>query len=695
MDSTRNEYLGIFLEESQGMLTEIGNCLLDIEKNPNNSKTIDELFRCVHTIKGTSKQLMSHFESEFPDDVTIPTLHKIGILTHTLEDFLSIVRKELANDPSFIIDSQQIDVIFVVEEVIENLVFSLKENKEDDIDITPHLSELNKLVGAENSHSTNTNENERTKLDEDDNPLLEEVIKYPSHFNELKIQLFLNLTDEMKGLAGAFATMSFKEIKEKYPYSTIKPSIKDMMKTDNYVVEDIFITIYSEEEQETIEAFVESIRNVKTIKSLSFTTEEMRLKKRLEEEEKKKQNREKEKTNTSKGNIETISVRLDRIDEMYKNTSELVIVKNAMKNLAPHLEGEIGKQLQVLIDELDTIVEDSQKVTMNIRMTPLEQLFDRFPMDVRRTAKEENKNVIFEMDHGKTEIDKTLLDQLGKPLMHIIRNSIAHGIESEEERLSKGKSPEGNVYLRARHEQSFVIIEVEDDGRGIETEKVKQKAIANGIITEDQASMMKKDEINALIFHPGLSTANEITENKGRGVGLDFVKTEIQEKMKGSIIIESIENVGTKFIIKLNLTLAIITSMIVKINGEVFAIPSSNVVQFQLAHKDEIRYVANNEVFLFFDKELPVIRLKKYFNLSNANVESEYLHLVIVNVGKHSYALAVDEFEDKMNIVVRSFGSFLGNLVGIGGSFVLPNGDIGLIIDLNSLNMKMSDKQKS
>lgn len=391
---------------------------------------------------------------------------------------------------------------------------------------------------------------------------------------------------------------------------------------------------------------------------------------------------------------QNIKVNIDRLDDILKHVSNLVILKNKLYNQTHMEDLDVSlKNVREVSSEISQIVEFLQESVMNVRMIPLEQIFNRFPKYVRKTAKELGKDINFESFGGETEIDKVLLDSLSDPLMHLIRNSIDHGVETKEARIAKGKDPTGVISLSARHDQGSVVITIEDDGAGIDTKKVLKKALDRGVVSEEKSKTMSEKDIVNLIFNAGLSTAETVTDISGRGVGMDVVKNNIIENMQGQIDIESSLNHGTKTIIKLPLTLAIINAMLTKINGDVYAFPSNLVESVEEIYESDLKKVFNNEIYILNEKnlEVPIIRLSEFFNIPSNPSEEGKLSIIIVKTMTNFVGLTVDEFIGHEDIVLKNTGDYLGKIPGISGCNVMGNGELSLIVDVNSIVSTLKD----
>ncbi|MGB4302722.1 MAG: chemotaxis protein CheA, partial [Syntrophomonadaceae bacterium] len=332
---------------------------------------------------------------------------------------------------------------------------------------------------------------------------------------------------------------------------------------------------------------------------------------------------------------------------------------------------------------IERISTDLQSVVMKVRMVPIEQVFNRFPRMVRDLAKELNKEIELIMEGKETELDRTVIDEIGDPLIHLLRNAIDHGLESPSVRTQKGKPRIGTIILRARHEGNSVFIEVEDDGAGIQIERVKNKAVAKGIITAKEAEEMTAEQAVDLLFSPGFSTAENITDVSGRGVGLDVVKSKI-ESLNGEIQVDSKPGQGTKFVVKLPLTLAIIQALMVAVRDEIYAIPLSTVNETTMLSSEDIRLIQNQEVIVLRGNVLPLYRLDSLLEVPG-ETQSDESYVVVVHKGNKQIGLVVDRLIGQQEIVIKSLGKVLAGTPGIAGAIVAGDGNVRLILDIDTL----------
>jgi two-component system chemotaxis sensor kinase CheA len=333
---------------------------------------------------------------------------------------------------------------------------------------------------------------------------------------------------------------------------------------------------------------------------------------------------------------------------------------------------------------MSRISSDLQTIILNMRMVPVETVFNRFPRMVRQLARELGKKVRLDVIGAETELDRTVIDEIGDPLVHLIRNALDHGIEAPDIRVACGKPEEGTVKLRAYHSGNHVFIEIEDDGAGISREKVLQKAIDRGIVSAEEAAHLTDQQVYGLIFSPGFSTADRISDISGRGVGLDVVKSTIQS-LGGTVTVDSQPGKGSLFSIQLPLTLSIISVLLVQIAAETYAIPLSSIMETALVKKEDIFSAHNQPVIDFRGKVVPLVRLKDVFSVPNASDEGDAVAAVIVRKGEKLAALAVDSFIGQQEVVLKSLGNYLSSVFAISGATILGDGRVALIIDCNAL----------
>lgn len=378
----------------------------------------------------------------------------------------------------------------------------------------------------------------------------------------------------------------------------------------------------------------------------------------------------------------TIRVDLERMDMLMNLFTELVIDRGRLEELAKEIN---NTPLTDTVEHIGRITGDMQNIILNMRMIPIEQVFSRFPRMVRDLARELKKRIRLEIHGSETEMDRTVIDEIGEPLIHLLRNAIDHGIESPEQREKAGKPPEGLLQLKAYHNGNGVLIEVKDDGNGIDREKIVNKAVEQGLISPGEIHSLTPRQIDDLMFLPGLSTVQTVSDVSGRGVGLDVVKTRV-ESLGGSCTVESVPGKGTTFYIQLPLTLSIISAMLVKIENETYAIPLNSIIEAAVVSVDEVFSLHQQNIINFRGHVIPLIMLKNVFNISDENKPlDQMLSVVIVRKGDKLAGLVVDSFIDQREIVLKSLGNYLNNVFAISGATILGNGQVALVVDCNAL----------
>ena len=391
----------------------------------------------------------------------------------------------------------------------------------------------------------------------------------------------------------------------------------------------------------------------------------------------------------------SIRVDIERLDNVLNFVGELVLARNRLLRLGSKLverdgDDEIVSQLEEAISQLDLVTMDLQLGVMKMRMQPIARVFSKFPRMVRDLARYKKKEVELILKGEETELDKTVIEEIGDPLVHLVRNAVDHGIEPPEERKRKGKPRYGTIVISAYQEGRNIIVCVEDDGKGINPEDIKRSAVDKGLISQEEAERLSnKDAVN-LIFTPGFSTAREVSDISGRGVGMDVVKTNIS-RINGTISVESEPGKGTRMIFRLPLTLAIIQALTVEAGGEVYGIPLSNVVENIRITQDDLRTVDGREVIHIRDRVLPVVRLGRLVSVGNHIYPDDdgWRYVVIVAIGEKRFGLLVDRLHGQEEIVMKSMGEYLKGTEGIAGACITGDGNVILILDVASLVDKL------
>ena len=385
----------------------------------------------------------------------------------------------------------------------------------------------------------------------------------------------------------------------------------------------------------------------------------------------------------------TLRMNVERIDNLMNLVGELIIDRNHLHQLRSQIAAEASSngnvdQLFETVTHLGRITDQLQEEVMSIRMLPIGSVFNKFPRMVHDMSRKVNKKVSVVVHGEETEMDRSMIDEIYDPLIHLIRNSVDHGIESPEQRLAAGKPEFGTITLTARHEQGRIILTVTDDGGGIDGGKLRKKAIQKGLLSPEEAAVLTEQQSIELMFMPGLSTVEKVTEFSGRGVGLDIVKTNIQ-RVNGSIQVETQIGKGTQFEIILPLTLAIVPSLLVRVQKSAFAVPMVMITETLRLDETEIKHIGRKPAIMLRGNVLMLIPLSEIFNLPHSERERKHLFVVVIQSGKRKVGLIVDSLIGEEEVVVKSLGAFIGDIPGISSATILGNGQVALILDVFNL----------
>ncbi|MGL5576626.1 MAG: chemotaxis protein CheW [Sarcina sp.] len=678
-----SQYLTMFLEESRDNLRTLNDALLDLEQEPDDLDGIAQIFRVAHTIKGMAATM---------------GFNDIAELTHKMEDVLSKFR-----DGELKITQKVVTVLFKCLDTLERMVDGVENGEDEVFDI----KEMIKLL-----EESSIIEDEKTTILEDKNECVGNI-----ELNEYEISVVKQAMEtgynafniniklvESTLLKSARVFLIFKDLEEVGEIIKSLPKTEDIEEENfDLQIEAVIVTQSNKQDIETIiskaseiEKFsVEEIKQgvSKIIDSKEITEslieEKAHIEVKVEIEEKnlaenkvvsKKPNKKEGATKKSKTGgksaHQSVRVDLERLDKLINMVSELVINRTRLEQIAAD---QRCQELTETLEQVARTTSDLQDLVMKIRMLPLDVVFNRFPRMIRDVSLELGKEVNFIIEGQDTELDRTVIDEIGEPLIHLLRNAIDHGVESKEERVKNGKSAVGKILLTAYQEGTKAVIKVQDDGAGINIVKVKAKAERVGIDTEG----MSDDEIRNLIFSSGFSTNEEVTDISGRGVGMDVVKTKISA-LGGTVDVISEEGFGSTFIIKLPLTLQIIQALLVKVGEENFAISLGFIDRVIDFNSINIKKSNSKEVIVYRDRVIPLLRLNEYFGIEEAQDASEKF-VVIVKVANKEIGLLVDSLLGQQEVVIKPLGNSLSNIKEYIGATILGNGLVTLILDVAAL----------
>ena len=693
-----NQYMEIFIEEASEHLQNLNQCLLSLETNPKDSKIINEIFRSAHTLKGMSGTM---------------GFLKMQELTHNMENVLDIIRNGKLD-----VNSDIIDVLFECLDYLENATETIgstgAESNRTTGEIIVKLNNI--LAGKSNAQAeeapkpvaetpaakTENNGTIDLELNQYDLDLLYNAAQ--SHTNAYKIKISLSKNCMLKA---ARAFIIFQALEEEGEIFKSVPKVEDI--EDEKFEDSFIIALVTKLTLDTVKKTLENITDVEEVLIEEISTEDHDHKSVADNraaaqelineansivtevkniiapvaaapvaEPAEGEEGAKKATKASK----TVRVDIDRLDNLMNLVSELIIIKTRLEGLG---SGNRDSDMNEAVEYLERITTNLHDAVMKVRMVPIERVFNRFPRMVRDLSKDLKKDIVLHMSGEETELDRTVIDEIGDPLIHLIRNAIDHGVEGKEERINNGKSSTGNVFLRAYQDGNSVVIEVEDDGAGINVERVRNKAVEKGVITAAEASEMDEKTSVELLFRAGFSTADKVSNLSGRGVGLDVVKTKI-ESLNGIVEVENSKGKGSKFIIRLPLTLAIIQALLVTIGEEKYAIPLNVIRDITTISQDMVRDIHGQEVVLNRNSVLPIVRLNRMLDVEGSASETvtDYT-AIVVKKGDKNTAFIVDSLIGQQEIVIKTLGKFLSGIKFIAGATILGDGQVALIVDTNSL----------
>jgi two-component system chemotaxis sensor kinase CheA len=661
------QYLDVFLEECKEHLGNLNQQLLVLEKNAGDLAALNEIFRAAHTLKGMSSTM---------------GYEDLADLTHHMEDVLSDLKEGQLQADSHVVDIlfQCLDRAQLIIDQIENIGTADHDNQ-DLIEI------LNNIKGGHYSEVIPASE-DLLKLDVAnvleqsfdfalnayDLTVLKEAVS--RDYQVIAIRIFVDPGSLMKSVR---AFMVFKALEEDCEVLKSIPAVPEL--EDGKFDQTFDLIVITQLPVDVIIDRLEHISEVRVDSYQVLDVDQLTVSRPKEVEiQTKDQSEETTDIKKSHKTKQTVRVDIDRLDNLMNLVGELVMHKGRLGQIATSRK---IVELNETMEQIDRISTDLQSVVMKVRMVAIEQVFNRFPRMVRDLAKELNKEVEFLLEGKETELDRTVIDEIGDPLIHLLRNAIDHGIEAPAVRAQNGKPRLGTIILRARHEGNNVFIEVEDDGAGINTDRIKRKAIDKGLISAKEAEEMTSEQTVELLFSPGFSTAENVTDISGRGVGLDVVKSKI-ESLNGEMQVESTPGQGTKFKIKLPLTLAIIQALMVSVRDEIYAVPLSSVNETTILIQEDVRLIQNQEVIVLRGNVLPLYRLDKLLE-SSGESQSDELYVVVVRKGDKQIGLVVDTLIGQEEIVIKTLGKVLAGIPGIAGAIVAGDGNVRLILDISTL----------
>ena len=703
-----SQYLEIFIDETSEHLQNLSDCIMELEKDPENMDTINEIFRAAHSLKGMAGTM---------------GFKRMQRLTHDMENVFQEVRSEKVK-----VTSSMIDLLFkcldAIEGYLDNVKASSDEGTEDNELI---IKELNDFIAAEDGAAAAPAQAEPKKeeapaqtaggddkkyfefgLSESEKDKIKQAEEGGAHIYGMTIYIQKECL-----LKAARAFLVFKAVEEFGEILVYNPSSQDI--EDEKFDCDFSIFIASDEPYEKIAEAAKSVSEIDKVVGEEVKYETLAAKQEKAEADaaaaEKSQDAPAEaapaqeqpqaqaakpaaKTQSSGNKKQTVAkpvtnrtvrVDIEKLDALMNQVSELIIAKNSLVSISSTDSGDFQNQsFHEQIEYLERITTNLHESVMKVRMVPIESVVAKFPRMIRDLSRKLDKKMELYMTGEDTELDRTVVDQIDDPLQHLLRNSADHGLEDNATRIAKGKPEVGSIFLNAFQEGNNVIIQVGDDGNGIDVEAVRNKAIERGVITEEQAETMSQKEIINLLFLPSFSMAKKITDISGRGVGLDVVKSNI-EALGGDVEVKTELGVGTTFTVRLPLTLAIIQALMVEIRDEKYAIALGSISNIEDIPVKDIKYVEAQEVIHLRGKVIPLIRMDQVLDIEPKEEEPESLTVVIVQKGENLAGLVVDNLIGQQEIVIKSLGKYINNNKIISGATILGDGEVALILDVNVL----------
>ncbi|MCM1282126.1 MAG: chemotaxis protein CheA [Roseburia sp.] len=690
-----SQYLEIFIDESAEHLQTLSDCIMTLENEPDNKDTINEVFRAAHSLKGMAGTM---------------GFKRMQHLTHDMENVFQEVRSDKLS-----VDSPMIDLLFkcldAIEGYLDNIKASSDEGTEDNEMI---IKELNEAIAKANGGSGGESAAPKEKaaagekkaaegvgkkyleieLSDSERRLVVETKESGQHIYGMTIQIQKECL-----LKAARAFLVFRAVEEFGQILVYRPSSQDI--EDEKFDLDFSFYIASAESYDKLYAAADHVSEIEHVFGEELTdfsapaeveqaqtTQPAEAPKKTavaKAAENKAQAQPQKKAAGKPATNRTVRVDIEKLDALMNQVSELIIAKNSLVSISSTEGGSFGSQsFHEQIEYLERITTNLHESVMKVRMVPIESVVNKFPRMIRDLSRTLNKKMELVMTGEDTELDRTVVDQIGDPLQHLLRNSADHGLEDSALRAQRGKPETGTIFLNAYQEGNNVIIQVGDDGNGIDVEAVRAKAVERGAVTAEQAESMSQKEVINLLFLPSFSMAKKITDISGRGVGLDVVKSGI-EQLGGDVEVKTSLGEGTTFTVRLPLTLAIIQALMVEVRDEKYAIALGSIANIENIPVTDIKYVQAKEVIHLRGSVIPLVRLDKVLDIEDREEEPENLTVVIVKRGDSQVGLVVDNLMGQQEIVIKSLGKYINGNKLISGATILGDGEVALILDANTL----------
>ena len=679
-----NQYMDMFLDESHEHLQSLNEGLLSLEENSDDVSVVNEIFRNAHTLKGMSATM---------------GYNKIAELTHEMEDVLDLIRKEQLK-----LNEDIIDTLFKCLDSLEQMINSVGDGEaEDVVDVTDLVAKLSSISKGTPMPKAADAAAEAAPQEAADSPSIvltdidKDVLKQAKESGMIgvHVQVTLAATCLLKSARSYMVMNALDELGD--VIKSVPPAEDLEQEKFDHTFDVLLITAA---EVKDVEEALESISEIEKV-SVNVVDSEAKAEEQATPAEAPKAaeakpqakapvktpakapaKKEASKKDAAhhKHQSQSVRVDIDKLDTLMNLMGELVINKVRLEQIGQtHRLAELTETLE----QMDRVTTDLQNIVMKVRMVPVSAVFNRFPRMVRDVSKELNKEINLTIEGEETELDRTVIDEIGDPIMHLLRNSLDHGVEHPDDREAKGKPRTGEVGLIARHEGNNVVIMVTDDGAGINADVIRRKAVEKGMISQEDADKLDDADAVRLIFLPGFSTADKITDISGRGVGMDVVRSKI-EALSGHVDVETKIDEGSVFKIKLPLTLAIIQAMLVKVQEEMYAIPLGSIDSTINIQPTDIKTVRNKEVIVLRGEIIPIIRMEETLQVPHVK-DSDEIFVVVVHAGEAKAGIVVDNLIGQQEIVIKTLGNLFAGLKMFSGATVLGDGRVALILDVATM----------
>ncbi|MEW6555489.1 MAG: chemotaxis protein CheA [Actinomycetota bacterium] len=700
MDMDISQYKELFINEAQEHLETLNQSMVDLEKDPGNPDVLTEIFRSAHTLKGMSATM---------------GFDQLTELSHEMENVLDGLRSG-----DIEVDTDIVDLLFGCFDMLGAMVANIAQEGGKALDTRALIEALRAVYAGEKGSLTGLEkppepakkkpgrkakaaaaqreEEEGAQVEPAEEEAVaaqeagvaaeegpEAIAGEGAEEKSLRLRITLDKDCVLKSVR---VFMIFKKLAQIGRVATSRPSVEDL--EDEKFDRSFEVLFVTEEGTEAVRRALLTIAEVQEVELLPPDGMEQPIKEEEEAGEAYEEEAERAEAVETRPfdsaatappvRTQSVRVNISRLDNLMNLIGELVINRTRLQEIASSLN---SPELKEALAQMARLTADLQDEVMKTRMVPVEHIFNRFPRMVRDLAKSRGKDVDFVVEGKDIELDRTILDEISDPLMHLLRNAVDHGIDSPDEREARGKPRRGSIKLVARRDRNYVSIEVSDDGQGVDTQKIFDIAEKMGLIAQEDRKALGPEDVLRFLAMPGFSSAEEVSGVSGRGVGLDVVKNRV-ESLGGMLIMQSVRGEGTSFALKLPLTLAIIQALLVKVSGEIYAIPLGVVAETAVISSHEVKYVSSQEVIFLRDETIPMMRLGRYLGLHDEDGQGSF-PVVVVEVALKSVAIAVDELLGQQEIVITSLDRYLKRIRGFGGATILGTGDVALILDIPTL----------